>query len=260
MSMAASALSREQGLQVVGLNKKYGGLTVASDINISIRPGDRTALIGPNGAGKTTFAGLVTGVIAPSSGKVFLDGEEITGLAQAKRVKAGIVRTFQITTLLRAFTAREHVRLAILERRNMGWRMVARADGYPDIEAESDKILAQLGLTADADEPVDLLPYGKQRLVEIALALALRPRILLLDEPAAGVPSSESRVIIDAIRSLPEELGVLIIEHDMDLVFSFATRIIVLVAGSILTQGTPAEIAADPRVRELYLGDLRDEH
>jgi len=248
------------GLRAIGLNKAFGGLTVASNINVDIRPGDRLALIGPNGAGKTTFAGLVTGVLAPNSGRVLLDGVDITGLTQPQRVKAGIVRTFQITTLLNTFTPREHVRLAIIERRNMGWRMFGNAAHFTDVEQEADHILRQLKLHGDADLVTDILPYGKQRLVEIALALALKPRILLLDEPAAGVPASESKIIIDAIRSLPNDLGILMIEHDMDLVFRFASRIMVLVAGSILTEGTPSEIASDSRVRELYLGNAQREH
>jgi len=243
------------GLSVRNLNKRFGGLTVASDLNVDLPPGSRTALIGPNGAGKTTFAGLVTGILPPSSGTIMLDGEDITRLSAARRVKRGIVRTFQITTLLKAMTPREHIRLAILERRNLGWRMFSGASDFRDVESEAASILEQLILREDADRRVDRLPYGKQRLVEIAIALALRPRILLLDEPAAGVPSGESGVIIDAIRTLPEDLAVLIIEHDMDLVFSFAKRIVVLVSGAILTEGEPGEIAADPRVRALYLGE-----
>jgi branched-chain amino acid transport system ATP-binding protein len=253
--MITSPNTEERGLRVAGLNKKFGGLTVASEINVHIRPGDRIALIGPNGAGKTTFAGLVTGVVKPTSGDIFLDGQSITSLTQSQRVKAGIVRTFQITTLLRSFTAREHVRLAILERCNLGWRMFGRASGIHEVEGEAEEILRKLSLHADADVVVDTLPYGKQRLVEIAIALALRPRILLLDEPAAGVPSSEGETIVNAITSLPPELGILLIEHDMDLVFRLASRIMVLVAGAVLVEGTPAEIAADPRVRELYLGN-----
>jgi len=248
------------GLRAVGLNKSFGGLTVASDINVDIRPGDRLALIGPNGAGKTTFASLVTGVLRPDSGRVFLDGYDITRLGQPQRVKAGVVRTFQITTLLNTFTPREHLRLAILERQNMGWRMYGNSARFAEVEREAESILWQLKLHEDADLVTDTLPYGKQRLVEIALALALKPRILLLDEPAAGVPAGESKIIVDAIRSLPADLGILMIEHDMNLVFRFASRIMVLVAGAILTEGSPSQIAADARVRELYLGNMHREH
>jgi branched-chain amino acid transport system ATP-binding protein len=243
------------GLKTIGLGKRYGGLTVAKDVNLELAPGDRTALIGPNGAGKSTFAGLVTGAITPTSGRITLDGHDITGLSTARRVKAGIVKTFQITTLLASFTPREHVRLTLLEKSNRGLRLLRDAASYRDIEDGTQATLDRLGLTDEADVPVEHLPYGKQRMTEFALGLALEPRILILDEPAAGVPSGETQLIVQAIKALPKDLAVLIIEHDMDLVFSFATKIIVLVAGMILTTGTPAEIAADPRVQKLYLGD-----
>lgn len=246
------------GLQVRGLNKSFGGIIVAKDLNVSLPPGARTALIGPNGAGKTTFSNLITGILPPTSGEITLDGRDIRPLGEADRVKAGIAKTFQITTLFKALTVRENIRLPILERdgRSLGWRR--RAGSFPEVEEEIDAQLAAFDLAALADKPVADLAYGQQRLVELAMTLTLKPRVLILDEPAAGVPSSDSHLITDAIERLPEELSVLIIEHDMKLVFRVAREIIVLVNGVILTTGTPARIAADERVRDLYLGAHHD--
>ncbi len=243
-----------EGLQVRGLSKTFGGLTVSDDIDFDLGPGARTALIGPNGAGKSTFANLVTGILAPSSGSVRFDGLDIGHLNEGARVRLGIAKTFQITTLFGRLTVRENLRLPILERRRRGFRMFARADRDRDVESEITALLAQFDLAGLADLPVDALAYGQQRLVELALTLALKPRVLILDEPAAGVPSSETHLITDAIAQLPEDLAVLIIEHDMDLVFRVARSIVVLVNGRILAEGTPDDIAGNARVRELYLG------
>ncbi|MBI1218025.1 MAG: ATP-binding cassette domain-containing protein [Rhodobacteraceae bacterium] len=242
------------GLQVRGLNKAFGGLVVARDISLDLSPGDRKALIGPNGAGKSTFTNLITGILAPTSGSIQLDGRDIGSLSEAQRVKAGIAKTFQITTLFHSLTVRDNLRLPLLERRGLTARPFRRAAGDGGVEDEVESLLQQFRLTDVGDRVVQRLAYGQQRLVEMAMTLALRPRILILDEPAAGVPSSESPLIAEAIAGLPQDLAVLIIEHDMALVFKVAARIIVLVAGAILTEGTPAEIAADPRVRDLYLG------
>jgi branched-chain amino acid transport system ATP-binding protein len=247
-----------KGLQVRNLNKSFGGLVVARDITLDLAPGDRKALIGPNGAGKSTFTNLITGILAPTSGEIRLDGHDIGRLSEAQRVKAGIAKTFQITTLFRSLTVRENLRLPLLERRGLTARMIRRADGDAEVEAEIEALLAQFKLNAFGDARVERLAYGQQRLVEMAMTLALRPRILILDEPAAGVPSSESPLISDAIAALPKDLSVLIIEHDMNLVFKVADKIIVLVAGAILTEGSPQEIAADARVRDLYLGAHHD--
>jgi branched-chain amino acid transport system ATP-binding protein len=242
------------GLEVRALEKSFGGINVAKDINVALRPGARTALIGPNGAGKSTFANLITGILAPDSGSIQLDGRDIRPLKEADRVKAGIAKTFQITTLFKDLTVRENVRLSLLERhcRALIWRR--RAQSWPEIEDEIAAQLGALNLIPMADLRVADLAYGQQRLVELAMTLVLRPRVLILDEPAAGVPSSESHLIIDAIEALPNDLSVLIIEHDMKLVFRVAQSIIVLVNGEILTEGAPEAIASDPRVRDLYLG------
>lgn len=246
------------GLEVRALEKSFGGITVAKNINVTLRPGARTALIGPNGAGKSTFANLITGILAPDSGSIQLDGRDIRPLKEADRVKAGIAKTFQITTLFKDLTVRENVRLPLLERhgRALTWRR--RAQSWPEIEDEIAAQLAALNLTLMADTRVADLAYGQQRLVELAMTLVLRPRVLILDEPAAGVPSSDSHLIIDAIEALPQDLSVLIIEHDMKLVFRVARSIIVLVNGEILTEGAPEAIASDPRVRDLYLGGRHD--
>jgi branched-chain amino acid transport system ATP-binding protein len=242
------------GLEVTGLNKAFGGLTVARDINLTLAPGDRKALIGPNGAGKSTFTNLITGILEPTSGTIRLDGRDIGALSEPQRVKAGIAKTFQITNLFRSLSVRDNLRLPLLERRGLTGRPFRRADREGGVEDEVESLLNQFRLADMADQPVERLAYGQQRLVEMAMTLALRPRILILDEPAAGVPSSESPLIEEAIAGLPQDLAVLIIEHDMSLVFRVARRIIVLVAGAILTEGTPEEIAADERVRDLYLG------
>jgi branched-chain amino acid transport system ATP-binding protein len=242
-------------LRTKGLGKSYGKFAANTDVNLAFEPGARHALIGPNGAGKTTFINLLTGALAPSAGDVFLGDERITPLAQHQRVKRGVARTFQINTLFAGLTALESVVLAILERENRTstWRStVARQRVAID---EAVALLESLQIGAEADTRVGNLAYGKQRLMEIALALATKPSILLLDEPAAGIPSGESESLFGVIAALPAEVTVLFIEHDMNLVFRFAQRITVLVDGKVLTEGTPSEIAADTRVQEVYLGE-----
>jgi len=242
------------GLQVSNLNMNFGGIKVARDISFDLKPGDRKALIGPNGAGKTTFANLITGTLRPTSGSIRLDGADIVHLKESKRVKAGVAKTFQITTLFKRMSVRENIRLPILERIGNSHKWFGRAENDPAVEAEIDELLGQFNLHPVADQAVQDLAYGQQRLVELALTLALKPRILILDEPSAGVPSSDSHIVTDAIERLPADLSVLIIEHDMKLVFKVASRIVVLVNGAILTEGTPQEIGRNQQVRELYLG------
>jgi len=242
-------------LETRGLCKSFGALTVAAGINFRLEAGARHALIGPNGAGKTTFVNMLTGVLSPSSGRIVLGGEDITATGQAKRVKLGLGRTFQINALFRRLPVLDNVALAVAERRGVAPRMLRAASAHGDVRDESMELLATLGLAEDAGVRILDLPYGKQRLVEIAIALGLKPDVLLLDEPAAGVPSLESHRILQVLDKLPEHIAILIIEHDMDLVFRFAQRITVLVQGEVLVEGAPEEIAKDRRVHQVYLGE-----
>ena len=244
-------------LRTQALSKSFGAFAANSDISLSFEAGARHALIGPNGAGKTTFINLLTGVLTPSAGDVYLADDRVTELPQHARVKRGMTRTFQINTLFPGLSALESVVLAALEREGRSgvwWRTAAAERAAID---EAQGILARLRLDRDADTPTRALPYGKQRLLEIALALATRPTVLLLDEPAAGIPASESAELFQVIAALPREVTVIFIEHDMKLVFRFAERITVLVGGAVLTEGTAEEIARDARVREVYLGEAQ---
>jgi branched-chain amino acid transport system ATP-binding protein len=242
-------------LETRGLCKNFGALQVANNINFRLERGARQALIGPNGAGKTTFVNLVTGALAPSEGQILLDGRNVTILAQAQRVKRGLCRTFQITTLFRGLSVLENVTLAISEREGVAGDLLHPAGSRRAVIEEAYALLERLGLADEALRPVRELAYGLQRLVEITVALGLSPKVLLLDEPAAGLPSTDIDTMIEVIERLPDDLALLIIEHDMDLVFRLARRITVLVQGAVLVEGPPDEIAADARVRQVYLGE-----
>jgi branched-chain amino acid transport system ATP-binding protein len=237
-----------------GLAKRFGSLVVADDIAIELPAGVRYALIGPNGAGKTTLINLITGMLQPDDGRILLDDEDITALSPDERVRRGLVRTYQVNSLFPHLTALESVTLVVCERRRVAqtwWRQL------PAYSAEIDEaydILARLTLDKVCHRLTRELAYGQQRLLEIALALATKPKVLLLDEPAAGVPRDESKDLFTAIAGLSSDITVLFIEHDMDLVFRFASRVIVMVGGRVLVEGTPAEISSDPRVRAVYLG------
>jgi ABC-type branched-subunit amino acid transport system ATPase component len=241
-------------LETRGLCRNFGALIATRDVDFRLDAGARHALIGPNGAGKTTFINLLTGVLQPTSGAVLLRGRDITGVVQAERVKLGIARTFQINRLFRRLSVLENVYIAVAERVGAAPSMFRPAGKRRDVIEEAMHLLHTLKLTADATHRISELPYGRQRLVEFAIALGLKPEVLLLDEPAAGVPSAESHIILDAIDGLPRHIGVLIIDHDMDLVFRFAERITVMVSGAIFATGTPREIGANPEVRAVYLG------
>jgi branched-chain amino acid transport system ATP-binding protein len=247
-------------LEARNVGKTFGALVAASNINFRLDTGARHALIGPNGAGKTTFINLLTGVLTPTQGQVLLNGKDVTHVAQAERVKRGIARTFQINRLFRGLTVLENVYIPVAERVGAAPDIFRPAGMRKDVIDEAMSLLAMLKLQDDAGHKISELPYGRQRLVEIAIALGLAPKVLLLDEPAAGVPSAESHIILDAVAQLPKEIAVLIIEHDMDLVFRFAERITVLVSGRIFAEGTPKEIAANPEVRAVYLGQAAGAH
>jgi branched-chain amino acid transport system ATP-binding protein len=242
-------------LETRGLYKSFGALVVARHIDFALETGARHAIIGPNGAGKTTFVNLITGALRPTEGTVMLGGADISNLTEAQRVKRGIARTFQINTLFTGLTVLENLYLAVSEHVGAATGMFRPAGARPEVVREAVRLLEMLRLENDARRQIKELPYGRQRLVEIAIALALKPKVLLLDEPAAGVPSAESHILLDAIAALPEDIAVLIIEHDMDVVFRFAEAITVLVNGGVLATGAPDTIAADPEVRAVYLGE-----
>lgn len=241
-------------LRTEGLKKNFGKLEVTRDVSLSLPRGCRHALIGPNGAGKTTLINLITGQLPADSGRIVLEGEDITAQPAAARVRRGLTRTFQINTLFPDLTPLEAVTLAICERDGKAGQFWRGLSAHEDAIDESFEVLSRLGLASAATRTTRTLPYGQQRLLEIALALATKPKILLLDEPAAGVPKDESAALFEVIAGLPADISVLFIEHDMDIVFKFATRIIVLVSGGVLLEAAPEEVRVDPRVREVYLG------
>jgi branched-chain amino acid transport system ATP-binding protein len=254
---AGDAVARPVALRTEGLCKSWGGIRANDSVDLTLPVGARHALIGPNGSGKTTLVNLLTGLYPPTAGRVLLGDDDVTRLPMHERVMRGLVRTFQINTLFPGLTVLESVVLAICQRSGLGrtWtRSVARLAGPA---AEARELLDRLRLGPAAGTMTSKLPYGTQRLLEIALALAMKPKILLLDEPAAGIPAGESAEVFETIAALPGDVSVLFIEHDMELVFRFAERVAVLADGKLLVEGTPAEIAADPRVRAVYLGEAR---
>jgi ABC-type branched-subunit amino acid transport system ATPase component len=245
-------------LQTIGLEKRFGGIVAAHDVNLAVEKGARHALIGPNGAGKTTVINLLTGVLKPTAGRIMLEDRDITGVVPHERVRLGMSRTFQINQLFLDLTPLESVGLVVSERLGCGadwWRLVGSKSA---VTGEIVEIVERFRLADVMHERTAILPYGKQRLLEIALAFACRPQLLLLDEPAAGGPEAERHELLATIEALPAEVTVLLIEHDMDLVFSFADRISVLVNGALFVDGAPEEVARDPRVKAVYLGEDLD--
>jgi branched-chain amino acid transport system ATP-binding protein len=245
-------------LETTKLEKRFGGIVATDNVCLKVEKGARLALIGPNGAGKTTLVNLLTGVLRPTSGKIFLEGQDISGLEPYERVHLGMARTFQINQLFGDLTPVETIGLAVSERMGRGtdwWRLLGTEKTLVGRIAE---LIEQFHLADVMKDRTATLPYGKQRLLEIALAIACRPRVLLLDEPAAGVPEDERHDILAAVTALPKDVTVLLIEHDMDLVFSFADRIAVLVNGALFADGPPSEIADNPRVKSVYLGEGLD--
>ena len=242
-------------LSAQGLVKRFGGIVATQDVTLDLRRGARHALIGPNGAGKTTLINLLTGVLVPTAGRIVLDGEDISRLAPHRRVARGLVRTFQINQLFDSMTPLETLTLVVSQQRGVAaqwWRALGSDRGVVERAAQ---LLEQFRLAEVARQPTRELAYGKRRLLEIAIALACEPRVLLLDEPVAGVPAGERDELLQTVAALPKDVSVLLIEHDMDLVFSLAYRMTVLLNGAVLTEGSPEEIAGDPRVKEVYLGE-----
>jgi ABC-type branched-subunit amino acid transport system ATPase component len=241
-------------LDVRGLSKSFGALAVAQSIDLHLAAGARHALIGPNGAGKTTLINLLTGTLRPDAGRIELGGESLLGLAPYERARRGLARTHQINSLFLDLTPLQSVALAIAQREGYALRFWRYAERGRQGGEEAAALLESVGLQDSLHQRTRLLPYGEQRLLEVALALAGRPKVLLLDEPAAGVSRAGTERLLGVLERLPAELAILLIEHDMHVVFRIARRITVLVGGAVLTEGTPQEIGDDPRVREVYLG------
>lgn len=251
---AVHAPADAAALRVDGLQRRFGGLTAVNGVTLSVAPGERRALIGPNGAGKTTLFNLISGELAPTAGRVFLSGEDVTGLPSYRLAARGLARTFQRNNLFLGLTVRENVRLAVQLRRGVAGRIWTAADRLAEVSADATQVLADLGLLERADTPARDLSYGEQRQLEVAIALATRPRVLLLDEPTAGMSPAETVAITRTIAALPRTVTLLIIEHDMDVVFALADHITVLHYGEVLAEGTPAAVRTDPRVAEVYMG------
>ncbi|MDH7799634.1 MULTISPECIES: ATP-binding cassette domain-containing protein [unclassified Beijerinckia] len=241
-------------LKVRGLCKNFGALAVTQHVDLDLARGARIGLIGPNGAGKTTLVNLLTGMLSNDAGTIVVDGQNLEQAKPETRVRHGLVRTHQINTLLMETNARDNVAIAVAEREKYAWRMLRYGSQWRTCLAEAQHYLEEMGIGHVGDRRVSEMPYGEQRLLEIAIGLSLKPRILLLDEPAAGIPSTEAHVIHDALERLPRDIAILLIEHDMDLVFKFAKEIVVLVMGRVLTRDVPANISANAEVRSVYLG------
>lgn len=242
-------------LETRDLVKSFGGITATDGVSFRLEAGARHALIGPNGAGKTTLINLITGVLRPTSGRVHLLGQDVTQLNREARVKLGLARTFQINQLCAGMTTLEMIATVVSERLGRGMRLFDRLDRDAALVDEVSEIVTRFRLADILDTRISTLPYGKQRQIEIAAAFAVKPKVLLLDEPAAGVPEAERQELLDTVASLPDDVAVLLIEHDMDVVFRFAKRITVLVNGRVLTEGAPQDVAADPAVKAAYLGE-----
>jgi branched-chain amino acid transport system ATP-binding protein len=254
MTAASPAAPAATVLSAQGLVKRFGGITATGNVTLNLTRGARHALIGPNGAGKTTLINLLTGVLDPTEGRIELEGQDITRLAPHQRVRRGLVRTFQINQLFDSLSPLETLALTVSQQQGLGRKWWLPLGTRRAVADRCDQLLEQFNLTGVMNQPTRVLPYGKRRLLEIAIALACQPRVLLLDEPVAGVPAGEREELLHTIASLPADVSVLLIEHDMDVVFGFATRMTVLVNGTVLTEGTPQEISTDERVRAVYLG------
>jgi len=247
-------------LSARNLVKKFGGINATNNVTLNLRKGARHALIGPNGAGKTTLINLLTGVLEPTEGSISLEGQDITRLAPHQRVRRGMVRTFQINQLFNSMTPLQTLGLVVSQQQGLGAGLWKPLGSSKAVAERCGQLLEQFRLAEVRDQRTEHLAYGKRRLLEIAIALACEPRVLLLDEPVAGVPAGEREELLQTVAALPADVSVLLIEHDMDLVFSFANRMTVLVNGTVLTEGDPEQIANDPQVKAVYLGHGEQAH
>lgn len=254
MSAAQTPMLADTVLSAQGLVMKFGGITATNNVNLNLRKGARHALIGPNGAGKTTLINLLTGVLQPTEGRIVLEGEDISHLPPHQRVRRGMVRTFQINQLFDSMSPLQTLAMVVSQHHGLGGQWWQPLGAQRRVVERCEQLLEQFHLTSVAQQETRVLAYGKRRLLEIAIALACEPRVLLLDEPVAGVPAGEREELLQTVAALPADVSILLIEHDMDLVFSFAKRMTVLVNGTVLTEGDPEEIAADPEVKAVYLG------
>ncbi len=241
-------------LRVRGLSKNFGGLKVLQDLSFTLDSGEKVALIGPNGAGKTTLLNVLGGQLPATGGEIYFRGREVTTLAPHRRLHLGIARSFQLNNLFLNLTIEDNVLLALQGAERGHFQMYRPLKGHAHLLAKSLGLLKSMDLWEKRLEPMSSLPYGDQRRAEVALSLASAPKLLLLDEPSAGLSMAESAVLISALRDLPEGSALFFSAHDMDLVFNFADRIMVLYFGQMVAQGTPQEIQANPRVKEIYLG------
>jgi branched-chain amino acid transport system ATP-binding protein len=247
-------MPQEPLLRLDDVSKSFGALNVTRNVGLTLDEGARQALIGPNGAGKTTLINLISGVLRPTSGRIYIGGIDVTRASAEERVRLGLVRTFQINSLFPKLTVAENVALGVSAHAGRDWRPWGEMRCEAETLQTTEAILVATGLAAHAGIEVAKLAYGQQRLVEIALALALKPKVLLLDEPAAGLSGAEREALLALLFTLPQSLAVLIIEHDMSLVFRLAQKITVLVEGGILVEGTVDEVRNNPQVRDVYLG------
>ena len=243
-------------LEAVGISKHFGGLMANNDVSFAVEEGRITSIIGPNGAGKTTLFNLLTGMYKPDSGKVLFDGRDISGWPIHKIVNLGIVRSFQVLNIFNEISPAENIRLAVQSRKKKGLNFFRSAAAFDDINQETNEVLAEIGLIAVKDLPTKNLSYGDKRVLEIGIAMASRPKLLLMDEPTSGLPTSETERIKKFIKKISAQLTVLVIEHDMDIVLTVSDTIIVLHQGSVIAQGAPEEIKANDEVQEAYLGGI----
>jgi branched-chain amino acid transport system ATP-binding protein len=242
-------------MRVERLRKSYGALVVADDVTLDIGAGELHAVIGPNGAGKTTLVDQISGLSAPDAGRVVLRGEDITALPLHERVRRGLARSFQITSILPGFSVLENVALAVQARSGSSFRFFGNAAREPILNEAAMQVLHLVGLGDRAGMPAGILSHGEKRQLELAAALATGPQLLLLDEPLAGTGHEESARIVELLRALKGRYAILLIEHDMEAVFALADRITVLVYGRVIATGAPEAVRADPDVRSAYLGE-----